>query len=73
MTSTRFENIIGEFAPTFQILKPLALELPSTVFPIGDGELFTGAFEDHNTVYDGMIMAFNTAINGLENEAQTKA
>jgi len=35
---------------------------------IGHGAIFTGTFHDHDIIYDGMIMAFNTAIGRLGKE-----
>ncbi len=66
----RFENIIIEFAPKFENLKPLARELRSTLFLIRDRDIFTGTFHDHNIMYDGIIMAFNTVIGCLGKEEQ---
>ncbi|KAH6716490.1 hypothetical protein BKA61DRAFT_603231 [Leptodontidium sp. MPI-SDFR-AT-0119] len=57
MGKNRFENIIVEFAPKFENLKPLARYLRST----------------HNITYDGMIMAFNSAIGRLVKEEQAIA
>jgi serine/threonine protein kinase len=73
MGKNRFENIIVEFAPKFENLKPLARELRSTLFPIRDGDIFTGTFHDHDIMYDGMIIAFNTAIGRLGKEEQAMA
>ncbi|KAH9204398.1 hypothetical protein DL95DRAFT_529276 [Leptodontidium sp. 2 PMI_412] len=73
MGKNRFENIIVEFAPKFENLKPLARELRSTLFPIRDGDIFTGTFHDHDIMYDGMIMAFNAAIGRLGKEEQSIA
>lgn len=70
MGKTRFENIIAEFAPKFENLKPLVRELRSTLFPIRDRDNFTGIFHDHDIMYDGMIMAFNKAIGISEEEEQ---
>jgi hypothetical protein len=61
----RFEKIIVKFTPKFENLKPLAHELRSVLFPIRDRAIFTGIFHDHSIIYDGMIMAFNTAIDRL--------
>ncbi|PQE07985.1 hypothetical protein CJF30_00011335 [Rutstroemia sp. NJR-2017a BBW] len=69
----RFENIIVEFAPKFENLKPLARELRHVLFPIRDGAIFTGTFHDHSIIYDGMIKAFNTAIRSIQNEEQVNA
>ncbi|KAI9640307.1 hypothetical protein NHQ30_011357 [Ciborinia camelliae] len=73
MDKNRFENIIVEFAPKFENLRPLARELRYVLFPIRDGAIFTGTFHDHSIMYDGMIKAFNTAIDCLEKEEQVNA
>jgi hypothetical protein len=73
MVKNRFEKIIAEFAPKFENLKPLARELRSILFPIRDGDIFTGTFHDSDIMYDGMIMAFNTAIDRLGKEEQVNA
>jgi hypothetical protein len=73
MGKNRFENIIAEFAPKFENLKPLARELRSTLFPIRDGDIFTGTFHDYDIMYNGMIMALNTAIDRLRKEEQAIA
>ncbi|KAG9245612.1 hypothetical protein BJ878DRAFT_533795 [Calycina marina] len=57
-----------EFSPKFENLKPLARELRSALFPIRDGDISTGTFLDHDIMYDGMIKAFNRAIESLEGE-----
>ncbi|PQE05364.1 serine threonine- kinase Sgk2 protein [Rutstroemia sp. NJR-2017a BBW] len=61
MGKSRVENIVVEFASEFANLKPLARELRSVLFPIRDGDIFTGTFHDSDIMYDGMIIAFNTA------------
>jgi hypothetical protein len=73
MGKNRFENIIAEFAPKFENLKPLARELRSALFPIRDGDIFTGSFHDHDIMYDGMINAFSRAIDRLGKEGQVIA
>jgi hypothetical protein len=73
MDKNRFENVIVEFAPKFENLKPLACELRHVLFPIRDGAIFTGTFHDLDIMYDGMIMAFNTAIGRLGKEEQAIA
>jgi hypothetical protein len=73
MGKNRFENVIAEFAPKFENLKPLARELRSVLFPITDRDIFTGTFHDNDIMYDGMIMAFNTAIGRLGEEEQAIA
>jgi hypothetical protein len=70
MDKNRFENVIVEFAPKFENLKPLARELRNVLFPIRDGAIFTGTFHDHDIMYDRMITAFNRAIGQLGKEEQ---
>jgi serine/threonine protein kinase len=62
MDKNRFEDIIAEFPPECEELKPLARQLRRVLFPIRDEALFTGTFQDCNIMYDGMIGAFNSAI-----------
>jgi hypothetical protein len=73
MGKNRFENVIAEFAPKFKNLKPLARELRSALFPIRDGDIFTGTFHDNDIMYDGMIDAFSRAIDRLRKEEQAIA
>lgn len=47
MDKNGFEDIMAEFAPKFEWLKPLARELWKVLFPIRDGAIFTGTFRDH--------------------------
>jgi len=68
MSKNRFENVLTEFAPNFENLKPLARELRSALFPIRDGDIFTGTFQDRDIMYDGMIKAFDRAIDDLRVE-----
>ncbi|KAJ8067034.1 hypothetical protein OCU04_004414 [Sclerotinia nivalis] len=65
MGKNRFENIIAAFAPKFENLKPLARELRSVLFPIMDGDIFTGTLQDCSIMYDGIIKAFNNAIHSI--------
>ena len=62
-----------EFAPKFENLKPLAGEIRRVLFSVMDGAIFTGTFHDHDIMYDGMIMMFNTAIGRLGKEEQAIA
>jgi hypothetical protein len=73
MGKNRFENIIVEFAPNFENLKPLACELRFTLFPIRNGDIFTGTFQDYNIMYNKMIIAFNTAVGRLRKKEQSIA
>jgi hypothetical protein len=51
MGKNRFENVIAEFAPKFENLKPLARELRSALFPIRDRDIFTRTFHDNDIMY----------------------
>ncbi|KAG9228021.1 hypothetical protein BJ875DRAFT_390259, partial [Amylocarpus encephaloides] len=73
MDKNRFENILAQFAPEFEVLKPLARDLRGVLFPIRDGAIFTGTFRDHNLMYGGMINAFSRAIGRLGKEEQATA
>ncbi|KAG9228380.1 hypothetical protein BJ875DRAFT_389540 [Amylocarpus encephaloides] len=73
VVKTRFENVIVEFSPKFETLKPLARELRTALFPIRDGDILTGTFHDHDIMYDGMIDAFSRAIDRLGEEERAIA
>ncbi len=51
--SVFFEEVAEESGGVLENLKPLACELRSTLFPIRDGDIFTGTFHDHDRMYDG--------------------
>jgi hypothetical protein len=61
----RFENIIAEFAPKFENLKPLARELRSALFLIRDRDIFIGIFHDYNIIYNRIINVFSRAVDRL--------
>ncbi|KAF7951951.1 hypothetical protein EAE96_007248 [Botrytis aclada] len=73
MDKNRFENIVAEFAPKFENLKPLARELRYVLFPIRNGAIFIGTFQDHSIIYNGMIKVFDSAIDHLGKEEQINA
>ncbi|KAF7858906.1 hypothetical protein EAF04_008947 [Stromatinia cepivora] len=60
-----FNDITAEFSPQFTCLKGLAEELKSVLFPM-KGSLFTGTYRVSNIMYNGMIEAFEKAIEGME-------
>jgi len=65
MNPDGFLRILNEFSKEFEHLEGLAKELRELLFPIRDGELFTGTDMDQdgvNRLYDGMIDAFNRSI-----------
>jgi hypothetical protein len=66
MHHDNYENcILSEFPPQFHSLKPLAEELRQILFPIVDGQLWTGtdsSLSGTNCMYDGFIAAFERAI-----------
>lgn len=64
-----FKNVLAEFSPYFETLKPLAEKLRGILFPrSANGELFTGTppASDCVQMYDRMIYAFNEAIKNCE-------
>jgi hypothetical protein len=71
MEKCQFKAIIAEFSSRFQDLGGLAEELRQVLFPIQEGTLFTGTdmslegtnkLYDGPTVIDGMVNAFDAAI-----------
>lgn len=57
-----FDDVTAEFAPGFIGLKTLAGKLRDVLFPIR-GSLFTGTYKDRSIIYEGMIDAFDKAID----------
>lgn len=65
MSKDSFQNILGEFTPEFNSLKPLAESLHRILFPLRDGVIWTGtdsSLEGVDKLYDEMIYAFDEAI-----------
>ncbi|KAG9229469.1 hypothetical protein BJ875DRAFT_537697 [Amylocarpus encephaloides] len=50
MDKNGYEDIIMEFQQKFKELKQLARELRTVLFPIKDGAIFTGTFQDHDII-----------------------
>ncbi|KAL2822476.1 hypothetical protein BJX63DRAFT_427041 [Aspergillus granulosus] len=62
MSPEGFEGILDEFCSDFAPLRGLAKELHTLIFPVRDGNIFTGTERDQVAVqrlYDGMKHAFN--------------
>jgi hypothetical protein len=60
-----FKGITAEFPQQLEDIKPLAEELRHVLFPIRDESLFTGTYSELKgikSMYDGMINAFDSAI-----------
>jgi hypothetical protein len=62
------DSIFDEFPPRFAGLKELAKELRRALFPIRNGSLFTGTFEDSWRLYNPMITSFEKAIANIGEE-----
>lgn len=70
MHTDGFKDILNEFVPAFDYIKPLCRKLQSILFPLTkDGELNLGTSVDPNTLYEPIIEAFESAIAGLETGA----
>ncbi|KAF7557986.1 hypothetical protein G7Z17_g224 [Cylindrodendrum hubeiense] len=62
MSPEGFEGILDEFSSDFVPLRGLAKKLHALIFPVRDGEIFTGTETDQvavQRVYEGMADAFN--------------
>ncbi|KAK4445308.1 hypothetical protein QBC34DRAFT_472521 [Podospora aff. communis PSN243] len=63
-----FEGILGEFSSDFASLQGLARELHALIFPVRDGEIFTGIETDQVAVqklYNGIAAAFDRSARAL--------
>ncbi len=69
MHTDGFKDILNEFAPAFDCIKPLSEKVRSILFPLTrDGELDLGTPADPNTLYEPIIKAFGDAIAGLDTD-----
>jgi serine/threonine protein kinase len=62
MSPEGFLGILGEFSADFAPLRDLAKELHALIFPLRNGQIFTGTETEQvavNRLYDGMADAFN--------------
>jgi serine/threonine protein kinase len=67
MHADRFKEILDDFVPAFDCIKPSCMKLRSILFPLTqDGELDLGTPADPNTLYEAIIKVFDNAIVGLE-------
>jgi Fungal protein kinase len=66
MHADGFEEILDEFVPAFDCIKPLCRKLRSIIFPLlKDGKLDLRTPADPSTLYKPIIKAFEDAIAGL--------
>ncbi|KAE8354714.1 hypothetical protein BDV28DRAFT_73102 [Aspergillus coremiiformis] len=65
MDKNGFEDIINEFPPSCERLKPVARRFRSVLFPIRDEAIFTGTFRDSSIMYDGVLRAINSTLEDL--------
>ena len=70
-----FENIVAEFVPNFEALKPLARELRSVLSAIKDGAIFTGTYRNQDIMYGELPMHFtrSSGRQGRERVGETRA
>ena len=58
-----FEDILDEFPPAFDCVKPLCRKVRGVLFPLlKDGALFTGTPANPEELYEPIIEAFDNAI-----------
>ncbi|KAH8755101.1 kinase-like domain-containing protein, partial [Diaporthe sp. PMI_573] len=60
-----FGFILREFPPEFDCVKPLCRELRGILFPMHNGDLFTGTPKDSEILYGSIITAFDKAIDDI--------
>lgn len=68
MSPDGFLRILNEFSKEFEHLEGLAKEINELLFPVRDGQLFTGTdMDQEDRLYDEMINAFNRSIASQAN------
>ena len=60
-----FEDILEEFPPRFDCVKPLCRELRGILFPYREG-LFVGTPKDPKVLYEPIVGAFDRAIDDIK-------
>ncbi len=61
-----FEDILEEFPPVFDSVKPLCRKIRGILFPLlKNGGLYTGTPPNSETLYDPIIKVFDDAIAGI--------
>jgi len=60
-----FEDILEEFPPYLDCLKPLCRELREILFPYRKG-LFVGTPKDPEVLYEPIVKAFDKAIDDIK-------
>ncbi|KAL1971575.1 hypothetical protein VTN31DRAFT_2196 [Thermomyces dupontii] len=65
MTAKGFGQILEEFPPEFDCIKPLCKELRRILFPWGGEDIFTGTPKDPEVLYGQIIEAFDKAIGDI--------
>ncbi|KAF5139517.1 hypothetical protein E5D57_003313 [Metarhizium anisopliae] len=67
-----FGLVLKEFPSEFDCVKPLCRELRRILFPIHDGDLFTGTPQEPKILYDPMINAFEEVLADIgQRETET--
>ena len=61
-----FGFILREFPREFDSVKPLCRKLRRILFPIHEGEIFTGTPKDPEILYGPIIKAFDKAIDDVK-------
>ncbi len=66
MDKKRFNGILAEVSPVFEVLKDLAVKIRDILFPIREESLFTGTYRDPDKLYKPMVEAFEQTIRRVE-------
>ena len=66
MVQTGLEDIMEEFPLEFDCVKPLCRELRGVLFPMQNGDLFTGTRKDPEILYEPITKAFDKAIDDMK-------
>lgn len=67
MHADGFKDILKEFPPVFECIKPLCTKVRSILFPLTkDGELGLATPTEPKTLYDPIIAAFERSIGDLD-------
>ncbi|KAG5289062.1 serine/threonine protein kinase Sgk2 [Histoplasma ohiense] len=65
MSVDGFEDILSEFPPIFECVKPLCIAIRDILFPYKDRRIIVGTPHDPKRLYNPIIKAYNDAISSI--------
>lgn len=68
MIKKGLEDLLQQFPPSFEVVKPLCRRLRGILFPMCDGDLFTGTPLDPENLYGPIMKAFDDGLKEIQSD-----